>query len=269
MAEYHSSGVAPGGRSTTDAVRQEAGNVGQSATQAAGQAAQTTKEQAREVTSEVGRQARDLVGEARTQARDQASKQRDRAVNSLRALSDELDQMADRGRDSGMATELARQLSSRTREVASFIEDREPGDLVEEVRSFARRRSGAFLVGAALAGVAVGRLTRAAVAQSHEQPGGATATPTGRQYAGPGQYYAGTGQYYAGTGQYEVPATDAPTYAGAPDEPYRTATPDGSAHAEAGQPEYGQPGHGQPEYGQPDYGQPGYGQPQQQQGRTP
>ena len=36
----------------------------------------------------------------------------------------------------------------------------EPGDLVEEVRSFARRRPGVFLLGAAVAGTVVGRLTR-------------------------------------------------------------------------------------------------------------
>jgi hypothetical protein len=169
MAAYQTSGGMPGDSSTTEVARQEAGNVGQSATEAAGQVAQTTKEQAKEVTSEVGRQARDLVGEASTQARDQAGKQRDRAVSGLRALGDELEQMAERGGQSGVATEVARQLSSRSRNVAQFIEQREPGDLLEEVRSFARRRSGVFLVGAALAGVAVGRLTRASVSQSSDQ----------------------------------------------------------------------------------------------------
>jgi hypothetical protein len=58
---------------------------------------------------------------------------------------------------------VARQAADRADRVADWLGEREPGDLVEEVRSLARRRPGAFLLGAALAGVVVGRLTRGVV----------------------------------------------------------------------------------------------------------
>ena len=71
--------------------------------------------------------------------------------------------MADNGDHHGTASELAVQAADRLHGVANWIGEREPGDLVEEVRRFARRRPGAFLLGAAVAGVVVGRLTRGAV----------------------------------------------------------------------------------------------------------
>jgi hypothetical protein len=60
--------------------------------------------------------------------------------------------------------------------VADWLEHREPGDLLDEVRRFARRRPGTFLVGAAVAGALVGRLTRGVVAQQQEKSGDGQAT---------------------------------------------------------------------------------------------
>ena len=68
--------------------------------------------------------------------------------------------MAANGGQSGVATEFARQAADRMHGAASWLEQREPGDLLDEVRNFARRRPGAFLIGAAVAGLAAGRLTR-------------------------------------------------------------------------------------------------------------
>lgn len=44
-------------------------------------------------------------------------------------------------------------------DVASRLQDREPGELLDEVRRFARRKPGMFLLGAAAGGVLAGRLT--------------------------------------------------------------------------------------------------------------
>ena len=66
-----------------------------------------------------------------------------------------------RTQTSGMANDLAQQASSKIRDIARWLESREPADLLEEARSFARRRPGTFLAGAALAGLVGGRLTRA------------------------------------------------------------------------------------------------------------
>jgi hypothetical protein len=83
----------------------------------------------------------------------------------------ELREMADGGRQSGPASEVARQAADRADRFADWLAAREPGDLLDEVRSFARRRPGAFLAGAALAGVVVGRLTRGAVDAARSDSG--------------------------------------------------------------------------------------------------
>jgi hypothetical protein len=149
-----------GNSSTPDVAKEQAGRLGQTAAGAGGQVAQTAKEQAQNVVGEVSQQARDLVGEARTQVRDQAGSQKNRAVQGLRALGDELEQMAQSSGQSGLAAEVAGQVSGRTRDLAQYLDRHEPGDLLQEVRSYARRRPVAFLAGAALAGVVAGRLTR-------------------------------------------------------------------------------------------------------------
>jgi hypothetical protein len=69
--------------------------------------------------------------------------------------------------------------------VAGFLSDHEPGDLLDQVRQFARRRPGAFLLGAALVGIIAGRLTRGAASASDSSTGGPTGltsqgTPTTR-----------------------------------------------------------------------------------------
>lgn len=200
--------------STTGAAREEAANVGRSVREAGGQVADTTAQQARQVVSETQRQARDLLGEVRGQAREQASAQQHKAAQGLRALGDEVREMATKGGQSGLATEFARQASERIGRVAEWIEQREPGDLLGEVRGFARRRPGAFLFGAAVAGVMAGRLTKgvaAAAGSDGQQPPPAQAddvvtpppgAPTLAEPAGtqPAPGYAPSGVSGAGAG---------------------------------------------------------------------
>jgi hypothetical protein len=158
-------------QSTTAAAREEAANIGQHARQAGGQVTQTATDQARQVVAETGQQARDLLAEAQGQARDQASAQQQKAVRQLRSVADELGQMAANGGQSGMASTFARQAAGRLHSMASWLDQREPSDLLDEATNFARRRPGAFLIGAAVAGLAAGRLTRGLAAGSHGQPG--------------------------------------------------------------------------------------------------
>jgi hypothetical protein len=155
--------------STTDVARDEAAGVGQHAREAGGQVAQTATDQARQVVAETGQQARDLLGEAQGQARDQASVQQKKAAQQLHTVADELGQMAANGGQSGVATEFARQAADRAHGAASWLEQREPADLLDEVRSFARRRPGTFLIGAAVAGLAAGRLTRGLKDRGNDQ----------------------------------------------------------------------------------------------------
>jgi hypothetical protein len=151
------------GQPTTQVARDEAGDVGRTAADAGRQVAGTAAEQAANVAQEVKSQARDLVGEARGQVQQQAQAGQQKAADGIRGLAQELRQMSESGQQSGTVSEVARQAAGRAEDLADWISRREPGDLVEEVRSLARRRPGAFLLGAALAGVVVGRLTRGAV----------------------------------------------------------------------------------------------------------
>lgn len=146
---------------TRQVAKAEAATVAQSASGAAQQVAGTAKEQAASVASDAQDHARNLVGEARDQVSTQAGAQRDRAVSGLRSLGDELHSLAaGSGGTSGVATQLARQAGDATHQVAGYLEGRDPRDLLDELSALARRRPGAFLLGAAVAGVAAGRLTR-------------------------------------------------------------------------------------------------------------
>ena len=166
--------------STTAVARDEAANVGQSAGEAGSHVAQTAADQAREVVSETARQARDLLGEAGGHARDQASVQQQKAARQLRSVADELREMAAKGGQSGVATEVAQQAAERIHGAASWLEQREPADVLQAVRDFARRRPGVFLAGAVAAGLAAGRLTRGmtdAARSGGQEPGAGPRRP--------------------------------------------------------------------------------------------
>ena len=163
---YQDVGTSSGNGSTTDTAKEQAGRVGQSAAQAGGEVAQTAKEQAGNVVGEAKQQARDLVGEARGQVRDQAGTQKTRAVQGLHGVSDQLDEMASQG--NGVVAEVARQASQRARTLAEHVDRHEPAELLDQLRSYARRRPVAFLAGCAIAGVVAGRLTRGVVAAQQD-----------------------------------------------------------------------------------------------------
>jgi hypothetical protein len=153
-------GGAAAQRPARDVARDEAANVGNSAREAGSHVAQSATDQARQVVSETRAQAYDLLGEAKGQVRHQAATQQHQAAQQLWAVADELSEMAAKGGRSGLATQMAQEAAERVRGAASWLDRREPGDLLDGVRDFARRHPGQFLVGAAVAGVVAGRLTR-------------------------------------------------------------------------------------------------------------
>jgi hypothetical protein len=161
-------GSDPSSSSTTDVAKGEAAEVGHTAAGAAQQVAGTAADQAKEVAGEARRQASDLLQQGRGQATEQARAGQQKAAESLGALADELRSLTNGEGGSGPATDLLRQATERVDGFAAHLRDREPGDLLEDVRSFARRRPGAFLVGAAVAGVLAGRLTTGVVAAHKE-----------------------------------------------------------------------------------------------------
>lgn len=94
------------------------------------------------------------------QVNEQGAAQRDRLVELLRGVSRDLREMAERGDGSSLAGQLVRQSADRADRVSSSLDGREPSDLVDEVRGFARRKPGTFLLGALIAGVVAGRFAR-------------------------------------------------------------------------------------------------------------
>jgi hypothetical protein len=167
--------------STTAAAKDQATQVAATAKQAGAQVADTVQEQAGKVTAEAGRQASDLLSQAQSELNEQAAATRQRACEGLHALADELSAMVRASDQDGPATDLARQAADRAHQAAGWLADRDPGSLLNEVRSFARRRPGAYLAIALGAGVLAGRLTRGLTASSDED--GADAGPTDRPTA--------------------------------------------------------------------------------------
>ena len=82
----------------------------------------------------------------------QAGTSADRIAEALHSLSKELGGMASSSQESGPLTDLAHQASRKGGEIAHWLQDREPADVLEAVRSYARRRPGTFLVLCGLAG---------------------------------------------------------------------------------------------------------------------
>jgi len=171
------------GTSTTDAAKQSGQRV-----------ANTVAEQAKVVLDEGKGQARNLTREVGQQAHEQSKLQKDKAASGLRSLGAELQSMVDgqggQGGQGGLATDLARQASTKLHDLAGWLDQREPGDLLDEVRAMARRKPGTFLLGALAAGVVAGRLTRGAVDASRSDTGDVaatdvSATPTYDSMVGP------------------------------------------------------------------------------------
>ncbi|MEQ4546687.1 hypothetical protein [Nocardioides kribbensis] len=164
----------------------EAPGTGAQAQHAASTAADETRhvasvagEEAGTVAAEARAQARSVLDDAVAQATEQSRTQRDRLVTTLHGLSDDLDQMASSGTQSGLATEAARQVSQRARSLGTHLDGREPSDLLDDVRGFARRRPGVFLAGALAAGVVTGRLLSGARASGSPAGPGSTSSSDG------------------------------------------------------------------------------------------
>jgi hypothetical protein len=173
--------------STPELAKREAADVARTAAQSGGQVGETAGDQAMRVASATAEQARDLLAEGRTQLVDQAREGQRKAAGGLHTLADQLRDMSQKSDEEGLAPELARQASERARGVATWLDEREPGALLDEVRRFARRRPGMFLAGAAIAGVLAGRLTRGAVAAaSDDSSGSSNDQPANRPAPAPG-----------------------------------------------------------------------------------
>jgi hypothetical protein len=183
----HDDSDSSGGKAKADAAKSAASDVAGDAKEKAANVAGTAKEQAANVATEVSDHARQLFGQASGTLKDQASDQQQRAAGGLRTIGDQLGKMAENDDEQGLAAKVVRDLSGRASSFAGYLEGREPGTLIEDVKSFAARRPGAFIAIAAGAGILAGRLTKALTTEiKHEKEAEARGTTgTGTTGTGP------------------------------------------------------------------------------------
>jgi hypothetical protein len=158
--------------------KDEAANVAGVAKEEAGHVAGVAKGEASRVAREAGAQARDLFAKTQSELKDQAGVQQERVAAGLHTLSDELGRMASSQDTPGVASDLVGQAASRVGGVAEWLEGRDAGSLLTEVKSFARRRPGAFIAAAGIAGVLAGRLTRSLASGGDDSSPSATTADT-------------------------------------------------------------------------------------------
>lgn len=142
----------------------------------------TAKEQADRVRGEVVEQGRTVVAEGRSQIEAQAHDQTRQLADTLARLGDEARALS-QGRPEDAATlmpylsntaDAVYDAADRLYSLAADIDDRGMGGMLEDVQEFARRRPGAFLMGAAVAGFGLGRAIRASSSNEEPPAGGRT-----------------------------------------------------------------------------------------------
>ena len=195
-------GTPPSG--SADGAPEDASGAKDQAKQAAGTAADqgmhvagVAQDEVKNVASEAQNQLRGLLDEATTQMDHQSKAQKSRLADTVRTFGDDLESMRGEGQNDGVAAQVVQQVAGQARSLASRLDDRDPSELLDDVRRFARRRPGTFLLGALAAGIVVGRVTRGAkAAQDEPSSGGVEPTLSGM----------GSGRAHIETGV--VPAVD-------------------------------------------------------------
>ena len=198
-----------GSESKKDVAKDEAANVAGQAAGAAQNVAETAKSEAANVATEVKTNARDLLQQAKTDLTSQAGTQQQKAAEGIRTISSQLHTMADAPDQQGVASDLIRQAAERSAAVASWLENRDPGSLLDEAKSFARQRPGTFLLLAAGAGLLAGRLGRSLQAGAPE-----TTTTPARAGVPPRPLVEPETSFTAGAGEpfYDETTTGLPPY---------------------------------------------------------
>ena len=174
---------------TASTVKDQASQVSRQVADSATNVAGTAKEEIGKVAGESRKQAKALYDETRTQLTEQAGVQQQRVAAGLRDIGGELSKMADSSNEPGVASDVVSQVAARTTAAASWLDDRDPGSLLQEVRNFARRKPGTFIAVAAVAGLVAGRVVRSLASEAHDEK--ADAAP---EFQAP-QPSAGTGSF--------------------------------------------------------------------------
>ena len=148
-----------GDKSLLDAVHRETSSASEEASAAVG----AVKEQARQAASTVADKASQSVESGVESGKAFAASNLEDFAAAIRKASEELG-----GRDQSMISNLVREAASGLEQASRSVKGASLQDITQSVASFARRQPGAFLVGAGLVGVALGRFARAS--DDHHAP---------------------------------------------------------------------------------------------------
>lgn len=165
--------------STLGTAKQEASELKHTTSAQAKDVVDTAKDEASSVLGEAKWQAKDLFAQTQRELKDQAQAQQQRIAVGLDGVSSELDSMATNSPSPGLATDLVRQVSGRLSTASTWLGDRDPGAVLQEVKRFARRKPGTFILAAIVVGVVAGRLTRALASNASEDSSAAGGAPLG------------------------------------------------------------------------------------------
>jgi hypothetical protein len=158
--------------------------VAEDAAGRAREVAEAAKEKTGEIGHEVATQGQRVIEEAKDKVREQTDRQSQQLASSLRGWSDQARALAEgRPQDAGQLPDYARQAAGKMAEVAEQVQHRGLEGALDDVKSFARRRPGVFLLGAGIAGFAAGRLLRGAAASASAPGAPQYASPQRRPYA--------------------------------------------------------------------------------------
>jgi len=221
--DYGAAGVAEptGGSSdgpgTPTAAKREAAEVKDVAVDAAKDVAATAKDEAASVARETKVQLQDLYDRSRQELSGQAAQQQRRLASGLQSVGDDLASMARSAETGGVAADLVQRASQRLSGAGTWLDERDPQAVMREVKSFARRRPGVFILGAVVAGVVVGRLTRALAAGAKDAGQNDSTSSGARSVSATGVDVNAVPVSDPGAGSYPTAADS--TVTGAPSQP--------------------------------------------------
>ncbi|MEL4504414.1 hypothetical protein AAEX63_06645 [Luteococcus sp. H138] len=162
--------------------KQKAAEVKDTAAEATTKVTGQAKQEAQQVATEAQDQIRGLVDTTLGEVRGRASEGQTALAGTVGSLSQELQQLTRESSASGPVAQFAGDIASRGEQLASWLENHEPDDVLVEVRRFAARKPTTFLALAAGAGLIAGRLARGTrdLSQDEQQRPAVAPAPRGQ-----------------------------------------------------------------------------------------
>jgi hypothetical protein len=164
----------------------------------AGAVTETVKDEAQQVAHTAREEARSAFRQVKEDLHTRADEQAGRLSETLRTTSRQLRSMADGSseRQEGVTANLVREGASAADKLASRLEEGGVDAIMADARSWARRRPGAFVLGALAAGFVAGRVVRNF---SNEDEQRSTSGNGAQPHGSPPPTYTGSSTTYTGS----------------------------------------------------------------------